>query len=237
MEPRLELLIKLWSDSLEREIGQQAEAELEALLGDADLVERFAAWQAGRSATDGADPGPTPGLDQRVRAAFNAKPWVVRHWPQLLAAALGLGGLAVFINALLPRQPEVVRVWSDEQPMAAAETAEAVPRAPEATPKPTLGLPPGFGQRPTRLQAKVSGKVELGWTMPEDGLSEVRVLDSRDRLVRVVWKGFAEAGRYRNHWDGKDDQGRLVAPGSYRLQARSRDLLLHEESIEILPKP
>lgn len=236
MEPRLELLIKLWSDSLEREIGQQAQAELELLLEDADLVEAFGRWQAERSATDGADPGPTPELDARVRNTFKSRSWVVRHWPQLLAAAAVLASLGVFINALQPRQPSARKVSVDERPLQ-MEDGEAFnePEAdlPAATPRPTLSLPPGYGQRPTRLQARIADKVELVWTMPSDGDAEVRVVDKRGRLVHTVWSGHAEAGRYRNHWNGKDSEGRLVEPGSYKVQARYKGRTLAEQRADL----
>jgi hypothetical protein len=171
-----------------------------------------------------------------VRAGFSGRSWVVRHWPQLLAAAAGLAALGVFINALQPRQPSAVRVTSDEQPLH-MEDGEAFdePEAdrPAATVRPTLSLPPGFGQRPTRLEAKVSDKVELLWTMPRDGEAEVRVVDRQGALVRTVWRGHAEAGRYRNHWNGKDDDGRLVPPGAYRLQARSQGRLMAEQRADL----
>jgi hypothetical protein len=238
MEPRLEFLIKLWSDSLERDIGQQAMAELEAMLEDAELVERFGQWQAERSATDGADPGPTPELDRRVRSAFKSRSWVARHWPQLLAAAAGLAGLGIFINALLPRQPDVMPMGIDERPLTVDEglpIEDEAPRSarPAATPRPTLGLPPGFGQRPTKLEAKISDRVELRWTMPTQAQAEVRVLDRRGRVVRTVWRGRADPGRYSNHWNGKDDDGRLVEPGAYRMQARSEGQVLAEQKVDL----
>jgi flagellar hook assembly protein FlgD len=107
---------------------------------------------------------------------------------------------------------------------------------PEATARPTLGLPPGYGQRPTKLESSISGKVELRWTMPEEGQAEVRVLDERGRLVRMVWKGRADSGRYTNNWNGKDDDGRLVSPGLYRLQARAQGRTLAEQSVDILQR-
>lgn len=237
MNPKLEFLIKLWSDSLERDLGQQAAAELESMLRDPELMEQFADWQAERSPAEGAEPPATPDLDRRVRGAFNSRSWAFRHWQQLLAVGIGLGALAVFVNALLPRKPDVLVVSTDDRPLR-VDDGQALDQAqdeplPVATSRPTLGPPPGFGQRSTRLEAKIDGKVELRWTMAHDGEAEVRVVDHNGKTVRTVWKGHAEEGRYRNQWNGKDEDGRLVAPGAYRLQALRSGHLLAEQRFDL----
>jgi hypothetical protein len=237
MDSRLEQLVKLYTESLERDLGQAAQAEMDALLEDARLVEDFGQWQAAMSPAEGAEYGATPEMDRAARSHFRGRGWAVRHWPQLLAGAIALAGLGVFVHALMPRRPDILVVSGDDAPMAlrghAVEEPEQEVLAP--TPRPTLGLPPGYGERPTQLEARISGSVELRWTMAHDGEAEVRVLDERGHIVRSVWKGHAEAGRYTNRWNGRDDSGRLVVPGSYTLQARRGSHLVAEQHVDLSP--
>lgn len=45
---------------------------------------------------------------------------------------------------------------------------------------------------------------------------DIRVHDLAGRLVRVLHEGLEASGRYEDkNWDGRDGQGRLVAPGIY----------------------
>jgi hypothetical protein len=236
MDSRLETLVKLYSESLERDLGQAAQAEMDALLEDARLVEDFGQWQAASSPAEAQDYADTPELDRRARSHFRGRGWASRHWPQLLAGAVALAGLGVFVNALMPRRPDIVSVASDEQPLGLrGQLSDEPEQEVLATPRPTLGLPPGFGERHTQLQARIDGHVELRWTMAREGSAEVRVLDERGHVVRSVWKGHAEAGRFTNRWNGRDDNGRLVAPGAYTLQARRGGRLVAEQRVDLSP--
>jgi N-acetylmuramoyl-L-alanine amidase len=47
----------------------------------------------------------------------------------------------------------------------------------------------------------------------------LRVIDFDDRTVRVLFGGERDAGPIQRRWDGRDDAGRRVAPGPYRLEA------------------
>jgi hypothetical protein len=236
MDSRLESLVKLYTESLERDLGQAAQAELDALLEDPRLVEEFGQWQAAMSPAEGAEPGQTPELDKRVRGSFNGRGWASRHWPQLLVGAIALAGLGVFIHALMPRKPDVMMVSGDDAPMAVRGEAPEEPRHnlyAEAKPRPTLGLPPGFGERPTKLEARIDGNVELRWTMAHAGRAEVRVLDDHGNLVRKVWSGHADSGRYTNRWNGKDQAGTVVAPGPYTLQALRDGKIVAEQRVDL----
>jgi len=48
----------------------------------------------------------------------------------------------------------------------------------------------------------------------------VRVLSADGRCIRRLDPGVQPAGRTTLHWDGRDEQGRPVAAGTYFLQAR-----------------
>lgn len=230
MEPRLERLVELFSESLERDLRPEMEGELQSLLEDPGLVERFADWQASRSPTDGADPGSTPDLDRRVRGLFKGRNYLVRHWQQFLAAAVGIGLVGLFFKAIEKRQPDVVPVAVEDQ---ALDVNPGPEMEAQPTRRPTLGLPPGYGNRPSHLESRVGRKVDLRWTLPEESKASITVYDAKDRLVRTVWQGRADAGRYTNSWNGKDDQGRLVEPGRYRLQAEAGGRVLSKKYVQL----
>lgn len=229
MEPRLQQLIKLWNESLEGELGADASAELEQLLQDPGLVEQFGEWQAQRSPAEALDAAETPGLDQRVLQAFRRRRAFAKALPWAIGAVVGLGALALGLTLMAPSKRVVAHVVSEDELFNVRE------QAPEAQPtqRPTLGLPPGYGQRPTKLEIKVGRKVDLRWTQPADGRAAVKVYDGEGEVVRTLWQGRAEAGRYTNTWNGKDDQGRLVRPGRYRLVAESNGDALAERKVQI----
>jgi hypothetical protein len=233
MDARLDRLVQLFSDSLERDLTSELEAELKGLLEDAHLVEAFGQWQASRSPTDGADPGATPELDRKVRSLFRSKNYLLRHWQAFLAGTLGLGLAGLFIKAVEKRQPEVVPVVVED---AALEVQDA-PAAVEPARRPTLSLPPGYGIRPRRLESRSAHSVDLRWTLEENAQAAVRVYDEQDRLVRTVWQGHAESGRYTNTWNGRDEAGRLVEPGRYRLQAESGGRVLARKTVRLDARP
>lgn len=230
MDARLDRLIQLFSDSLERDIKPELEAELQGLLEDPHLVEAFGQWQAARSATDGAEPGATPELDRKVRGYFRGKSYVLRHWQAFLAGAVGLSLVILFFKAIEKRQPDVVPVAVEDAVMDVQDAPEAVA---EPTRRPTLGLPPGYGSRPSRLESHSGRSVDLRWNFAEEGQAAIKVYDDQGRLVRTVWQGHAEPGRYTNSWNGKDDDGRLVEPGRYRLQAESGGKVLSKKTVRL----
>ena len=50
--------------------------------------------------------------------------------------------------------------------------------------------------------------------------SRISVLDVGGRLIRTLYKGVAEPGRFAVEWDGRDPQGKRVASGAYFLRFR-----------------
>ena len=45
----------------------------------------------------------------------------------------------------------------------------------------------------------------------------LRIYDHAGRLVRTLFSGNRAADTYQVPWDGRDNQGRKVGPGVYRL--------------------
>jgi hypothetical protein len=62
---------------------------------------------------------------------------------------------------------------------------------------------------------------------------DAQMIDSDARIVRTLLDGATRrAGRLRLDWDGRDDAGRLVPDGPYRLR-----LVLDEEREVVVPRP
>jgi hypothetical protein len=63
--------------------------------------------------------------------------------------------------------------------------------------------------------------VRLAGSHEDAGLSEVAVVDVLGRTVRVIRPSYGD--RLRVVWDGRDTQGRVVAPGVYMVTARTAE--------------
>ena len=59
----------------------------------------------------------------------------------------------------------------------------------------------------------------------EDVPVRLRVYDIRGRLVRSLVEEERDAGRYRVHWDGRDDRGTRVASGVYLYRIEADDFV------------
>jgi flagellar hook assembly protein FlgD len=62
----------------------------------------------------------------------------------------------------------------------------------------------------------------------------VRVLDGQAQLRRRLFNGTVEAGEHRYEWDGTDDQGRRVEPGSYLVRITGPGVDM-SKSLELRP--
>jgi len=69
-------------------------------------------------------------------------------------------------------------------------------------------------------------RTNLRFTLPEARAITLRVFDVSGRALRTLAAGRFGAGGHTISWDGRDDQGRRVAPGPYfvRLADGTRDL-------------
>lgn len=63
------------------------------------------------------------------------------------------------------------------------------------------------------------GPVTFSWVSPSGGDVTLQIVDAQGRSVRKVELGASAPGARNWRWDGKDDRGATVAPGSYRVRA------------------
>jgi hypothetical protein len=230
MEPRLQRLIELWSRSLEQGLDASAQRELDALLADAPLLEQFTQWQAERSPHEPEPSLDTPRLDAAVKAAFLRRAALKRWLPWAALGALAFGGMMAWAGSAGSARTEALPVAEEAQPDAVAEAR------PQPTPRRTLGLPPGYGQR---LSHKVGTgrQARLDFRLAAPAEVRVEVLDASDRCVRTLLQGPRPAGASSQAWDGKDDAGHALPGGAYRLRARTYTDLLGEKQVELSPEP
>ena len=62
---------------------------------------------------------------------------------------------------------------------------------------------------------------------------DVAIYNLSGQLVRQVWSGPLVAGEHRLTWDGRDQQGRLVASGTYLYQVRVGDQLHTRKMVKL----
>ena len=142
MDPQLQRLVELWSRSLELGLDAGLRRELDGLLADAPLVERFTQWQAAAAAGEAEPSTDTPRLDAAVLAAFRWRVALRRWMPWLVLTGLGAAGLLAWASLAGGGRTQAL-------PMAVEVQQDAVTVAPvlaALAPRPTLGPPPGYGQ-------------------------------------------------------------------------------------------
>ena len=63
--------------------------------------------------------------------------------------------------------------------------------------------------------------VNLSYSLADDALVSVKIYNHRGQLVRTLNEGTKPSGHHSTAWDGKDDNGNIVATGIYlfRMQA------------------
>jgi len=84
----------------------------------------------------------------------------------------------------------------------------------------SLSLPPERSYLGPPVPTPTRGGIllDLGVGRTEGGLHTVRIYDVRGALVRKVTDEVLPPGRYRLTWNGRNEAGRLVAPGVYFLR-------------------
>lgn len=136
-----------------------------------------------------------------------------RGW---LWALLALGvGAGATVASLRPQRPEVAFIGQEEEalPVTAAYRPAPAPAA-------EAGAPAPRGVRVAALADPHQQGRRLGVVLRLRETTElsVRVLDAQARLRRRLFNGLVDAGEHRYEWDGTDDSGRRVEPGSYQVR-------------------
>jgi hypothetical protein len=66
-----------------------------------------------------------------------------------------------------------------------------------------------------------TGRTNLSVQLPASGSIDLRVYDNSGRVVRTLASGTVVTAHTRLAWDGRDDDGRAVAPGVYFYRVQS----------------
>ena len=87
--------------------------------------------------------------------------------------------------------------------------------------------PTAIGQQPTRFALApafpnpFNGSTQITYTLAAGTLVELRVHNALGQAVRTLLRQHRDVGTHQIHWDGKDDQGRALASGTYLLIMRA----------------
>lgn len=117
----------------------------------------------------------------------------------------------------------VIAWWMWPKPQAATNLSIEKPAAPQILPRHRAPLPPPPVEVPRRLTGspvegnRLSVVVELDQPAPV----QVRILDPRDQVVRRLYEGNLQAGKWSLHWDGLLSDGSQAPAGNYRIQVKS----------------
>ena len=66
-----------------------------------------------------------------------------------------------------------------------------------------------------------NGATQITYTLAAGTPVELRVYNALGQAVRTLLRQHREAGTHQIHWDGKDDQGQVLASGTYLLIMRA----------------
>jgi hypothetical protein len=86
-------------------------------------------------------------------------------------------------------------------------------------PKGNLKLPAVEYAASSEYVQKTQGPVQLQYTMPFDGFATLVIDDARGHRVKnVIGTAPRSKGKQTDWWDGTDDQGKLLPPGTYTMR-------------------
>jgi hypothetical protein len=92
------------------------------------------------------------------------------------------------------------------------------------------GLPLAFALHRARPNPLVAG-AQVRYDLPRPVRVELRVYDVTGALVRRLVEGTQTAGYRRAYWNGRDEQGRAVAPGVYYCRLKAGDYVAAQKLV------
>ena len=95
-----------------------------------------------------------------------------------------------------------------------------------------IGLPDG-PQLEQNAPNPFNSETVISWFQLKPGPARIEVFALTGQRVSVLHQGPKKAGVHRVHWDGRDDEGRLLASGVY-LYRLSTDKSLHTRKLTLL---
>jgi hypothetical protein len=185
------------------------------------LVERFSQWQAGQASAEpesSLNRSDWSRLDAKVKAGFRKafKPLWTRPAFWITAGGLSLAGLCLYL-ALAPGEPTPAPASMEEGPAFRVERQAESDRK-EVPSKPSL--PPTAVPQASRVYR--SGKmVQVKVQRRSPGMVQVLIKDGQGKVLRRLFSGTLQKGLWTLEWDGRDDSGRTVSPGAYRVEVDS----------------
>ena len=88
--------------------------------------------------------------------------------------------------------------------------------------------------RSLQLSANPSrGSILLRFGIPVAAATDIRIFDATGRTVCRIDAGVLAAGAHELTWDGRDEAGKLVAPGIYLVRVRAGALELSAKAVRI----
>lgn len=85
--------------------------------------------------------------------------------------------------------------------------------------QPKPNTPPSLLQQLQQLRYSTKGSVSIEYRIPKDDYVTLVIEDEQGRRIRNLIADYPrKAGRNIDYWDGRDDEGRLVSPGTYRVR-------------------
>src|SRR5262249_54831789 len=74
----------------------------------------------------------------------------------------------------------------------------------------------------------------IAYSLPARTDVELRVVDVRGRLVRILDSGPRQAGEHRVDWNGRDRGNEPVSPGIYFLELRAGGQKLTQKIVRVV---
>lgn len=75
----------------------------------------------------------------------------------------------------------------------------------------------------------ISDKTLFSYTLDKRTSVTVQVTGENGKVIKTLFAGEKDAGRYSLYWDGIDASGRLPSPGKYRIKIKT-DIYLHKDN-------
>jgi hypothetical protein len=159
-------------------------------------------------------------LEQQYLALGLTVPVIPSHFGPALPKA-GFGLLKALVTAVTLAGAGAMgwHYW----PRATVFLPTQKPILPQTLSRPKAKLPPPPIELPQRLTGTSSEGNRLSVVVELDHLApvQVRILDSENRMVRDLYQGSLQAGKWAIRWDGLLTDGSKAPSGNYRIQVQS----------------
>ncbi len=127
-------------------------------------------------------------------------------------------------------RPATVPVPVTAKPTVALPLLPLPPLVPPQTAQPVapLAVLPA-AQSAAALPGREYQRLSVVINLPQGGLATVRVVDSQNNEVEILYAGILPAGMQTFTWDGKTAQGIVAPPGHYFVEIKSGEDVMRQE--------